>query len=178
MRGRRKVLHLEGRNAELSRRLSLRKVSYQQVERRLSARAKLLTTQGHAKRLGKVRQRGTAPEIVTRKIMRQMHLHYRTNNRDLPGSPDLANRKRAFAIFVHGCFWHNHSGCSRASTPKTNRSFWKKKFAVNRARDLRSVSDLRRKGYRVAVIWECETIRMHLASKKLSKLAASLDSYR
>jgi DNA mismatch endonuclease (patch repair protein) len=83
-------------------------------------------------------------------------MHYTTNNRDLPGAPDLANRSKQWAIFVHGCFWHHHARCSRATTPKRNAQFWLAKFARNRERDRASSRALRSMGYRVLVIWQCE----------------------
>ena len=115
------------------------------------------TTAGTSRRMGKVRQRGTAPELIVRRAVRRIGLHYRLRNRDLPGSPDLANRSRRFAVFVHGCFWHQHLHCPRATVPKRNRGFWVAKFAANRARDDRSVEALRQLGYTVLVVWECET---------------------
>lgn len=107
-------------------------------------------------RLSKVRQRGTAPELMVRALLWSMGLRYRLNNRSLHGTPDISNRKRRWAVFVHGCFWHAHTGCARATTPKRNRAFWRAKFAVNRVRDARAVRALRRGGYRVVVVWACE----------------------
>lgn len=109
-----------------------------------------------SKRLGRIRQKGTDAELKVRQVIRQLGFGYRTINRDLPGSPDIANRSRRWAVFVHGCFWHGHAGCSAATVPKRNRSFWTAKFAVNRARDRRVVSDLRSRGFAVLVVWRCE----------------------
>jgi DNA mismatch endonuclease Vsr len=81
---------------------------------------------------------------------------YRLNVRSLPGSPDFANKRRKWAIFVHGCFWHQHTGCRRATVPKTNAEFWLEKFRRNRERDATAIHALRRLGFRVGVIWECE----------------------
>ena len=109
--------------------------------------------------LGRVRQKKTAPEETVAKALRALGLPYRRNVKTLPGSPDFANATRRFAIFVNGCFWHAHTGCRRATVPKNNRAFWQAKFAANRARDARAIRDLRRRGFRVMVIWECETDR-------------------
>jgi DNA mismatch endonuclease (patch repair protein) len=106
--------------------------------------------------MARVRQSGTAPELAVRKIFAANGLRYRLNNRSLPGAPDLANRRRRWAVFVHGCFWHRHSGCSRATTPKANAEFWLSKFARNTERDQEAVRALRAMGYRVATIWECD----------------------
>lgn len=108
-----------------------------------------------SKRLGRIRQHGTDPELAVRRIATELGLRYRTKNRDLPGAPDLANRSKRWAVFVHGCFWHAHEGCLRATVPKRNRAFWEAKFAANRARDARAVDALRARGFRVLTVWEC-----------------------
>lgn len=108
-------------------------------------------------RMAGIRQRATAPELAVRAVAARLGLHYRLNNRSLPGSPDLANRTRKWAVFVHGCFWHRHEGCARTTTPTRNRSFWSAKFEANVARDARAVADLRARGFTVVTIWECQT---------------------
>jgi len=109
-------------------------------------------------RMGLVRQKGTRPELLVRSAIRALGHHFRLANRDLPGSPDIANRSRRWAVFVHGCFWHRH-GCKATTTPGRNREFWEAKFARNVARDERSAAELRALGYTVIVIWECDTKR-------------------
>ena len=74
----------------------------------------------------------------------------------LPGSPDFANKSRRWAIFVNGCYWHHHTACGKATVPKSNAAFWIDKFRANRARDARAIRKLRRAGYRVVIVWECE----------------------
>lgn len=110
-----------------------------------------------ARRMGGIRQMDTTPEVAVRHALSALGLRYRVRNRDLPGSPDIANRQRRWAVFVHGCYWHRHPGCRRTTTPKRNAAFWNAKFAANVARDQRSVHELERRGYRVLTIWECET---------------------
>lgn len=116
----------------------------------------LLTDPETSARLGRVRQKGTRSELEVRRLLRGLGHHFRVNNRNLPGSPDIANRRRAWAIFVHGCFWHRHPGCRRATTPKRNRAFWEAKFATNQERDRRVVAALRALGFRTITVWECE----------------------
>jgi len=94
------------------------------------------------------------------------------NVRSLPGSPDFANKGKRWAIFVHGCFWHRHSGCHKATIPKANRQFWLTKFTDNRARDARAIRALRADKFRVIVVWECEIAKDELAAR-LSKLLES-----
>ena len=112
-----------------------------------------------SRRLGRIRQRDTKPERLVRLLLTDLGHSYRTNNRDLPGSPDVANRSQAWAIFVHGCFWHRHLGCSRTTTPKRNREFWQAKFEQNVQRDRRVCGKLRRYGFTVLTVWECEIER-------------------
>jgi DNA mismatch endonuclease, patch repair protein len=123
---------------------------------RRSQRLGLLVDSETSRRLGRVRQRDTDAELRVRRLLSELGLHYRTHNRDLPGSPDIANRKHKWAVFVHGCFWHRHKGCPRTTTPKRNAAFWKAKFEANALRDRRSIRLLRSLGFRVAVVWECE----------------------
>src|SRR5688500_711167 len=89
---------------------------------------------GVAARMANVRQSATDIEVFVRKAATALGVRYTLNNRDLPGSPDLANRGRRWAIFVHGCFWHGHLGCKLGSLPKANREFWKAKIVANRKR--------------------------------------------
>ncbi len=118
-----------------------------------------------------IRQHGTAAELAVRAAARQLGLHYRIVNRDLPGSPDLANRKRKWAVFVHGCFWHRHNGCARTTTPQRNRGFWLAKFNANQLRDARALAALRVMGMSCVVIWECEVANAALVASKLRACA-------
>ncbi len=105
----------------------------------------------------RVRRKGTPAERMVATTCRALSLSYRLNVATLPGSPDLANKARRWAIFVNGCFWHSHKNCRLATTPKRNQEFWLRKFRENRRRDARKVRDLRRLGFRVAIVWQCET---------------------
>lgn len=118
-------------------------------------------------RMARIRQRGTKIETIVAAELRRLGLFYRKNVKRLPGSPDFANRSRRWAVFVNGCFWHRHTGCGRATIPKSNVEFWEKKFEANRQRDARAIKRLRREGYRVVLIWECQT---DLIRAKLSKI--------
>jgi DNA mismatch endonuclease (patch repair protein) len=107
--------------------------------------------------MARVRQRGTRAELAVACALRRLGISYRKNVRSLPGSPDFANRSGHWAIFVHGCFWHRHTGCKLATMPKTNETFWRDKFANNRIRDARAIRNLRGIGFRVCLIWQCQT---------------------
>ena len=108
-------------------------------------------------RLGRVRQRDTLPERVVRSTLHRLGHRFRLVAKDLPGSPDVVNRAGRWVVFVHGCFWHRHEGCRHATTPKHNGPFWLAKFAANQSRDARVQRELAELGYRVIVVWECET---------------------
>ena len=118
-------------------------------------------------RMARVRRRGTKIETEVGAALRKLNLRYRKNVKPLPGSPDFANRSRRWAVFVNGCFWHHHTGCRRATIPKSNTDFWTTKFRDNRRRDARAIVSLRRRGYEVVVIWECQTERIET---KLGKI--------
>lgn len=118
--------------------------------------ASLIVDAETSARLGRIRQSGTRAELAVRKLLSSLGGRYRVTNRDLPGSPDVANRSKGWAVFVHGCYWHSHQNCSRATVPTRNRQFWEAKFSANRARDARVIRELRGRGYKVAVVWECE----------------------
>ncbi|WP_245271176.1 very short patch repair endonuclease [Mesorhizobium sp. LNJC384A00] len=114
-----------------------------------------------------VRQKSTAIETAVATVLRELRLHYRKNVKSLPGSPDFANRSRRWAVFVNGCFWHHHTGCEKASIPKSNTEFWTTKFRDNRRRDAQAIRRLRRNGYCVIVVWECHKNRIHAKLRKI-----------
>jgi DNA mismatch endonuclease, patch repair protein len=151
-----------------------RRQPFKNAERRLIGCTPPTTTAADSIRLARVRQTGTRPELAVRVAARRLGLQYRLHNADLPGSPDIANRSRKFSIFVHGCFWHRHSNCAGASTPKSNRSFWEAKFQRNQERDARAVRALEAQGFHVLVIWECETRNEQLLDRLLGALVARL----
>jgi DNA mismatch endonuclease (patch repair protein) len=107
--------------------------------------------------MGRIRSKNTRPEILTRSAVHALGVRFRVHVTGLPGKPDLANKTRRWAIFVHGCFWHSHEGCQLASKPRSNTGYWSEKLVRNRERDalhLRALCDL---GYEVLTVWECET---------------------
>lgn len=99
----------------------------------------------------------TKPERLVRSFLHRHGLRFRLHGKKLPGKPDLVLSKHKAVVFVHGCFWHRHPGCKYAYTPKSNVDFWKKKFEENVRRDKRKDEELRHGGWRVFIVWECET---------------------
>lgn len=126
-----------------------------------------------SRRMGGIRQKNTKPERAVRELLHALGHRYRVQNRDLPGSPDAANRSRQWAVFVHGCFWHAHTGCYKATVPKRNREFWLEKFRQNRARDRRAARALEGAGYIVVVVWECELAAPSGLRRRLGALLRS-----
>lgn len=122
-----------------------------------------------SRKMASVRLRGTTAEIEVRRALRSLSVGYRVNVRKLPGSPDLANQGRCWAIFVHGCFWHQHPGCPRATVPKHNAEYWAEKFRSNRMRDAQKRKTLEDAGFKVLTIWECETGDPVLLKARLSE---------
>lgn len=107
--------------------------------------------------MARVRSRDTAPELAVRRAAHARGLRFRLHRRDLPGTPDIVFPRARLAVFVHGCFWHRHEECRRASVPETRATFWQCKFDRNVERDSENASALERLGWRVETIWECET---------------------
>ena len=103
-----------------------------------------------------VKSRDTAPEMTVRRLVYSMGYRYRLHRKDLPGKPDLAFKRRRKVIFIHGCFWHGHDCKRGARVPKNNREYWETKIARNRERDKQHDEDLKREGWRVFVVWECQ----------------------
>lgn len=106
--------------------------------------------------MSRIRGANTKPEIVVRSLLHRMGFRFRLHRRDLPGSPDIVLPRHATVVFVHGCFWHRHARCKGATTPKSRVDFWQAKFAKNVERDKRNRRDLRRLGWKVVVVWECD----------------------
>ena len=107
--------------------------------------------------MSRIRGRDTKPELIVRKIAHALGFRFRLHRKDLPGRPDIVFPRHQAVIVVHGCFWHRHPGCKRASSPKTRVRYWQNKFEGNVVRDKRNETALRDLGWKVMVIWECET---------------------
>lgn len=122
----------------------------------------------------RIRNKNTKPELAVRSVLHRLGYRFRVNRRDLPGCPDIVFPSRRKAILVHGCFWHQHKNCMDGRLPKTRKSYWIPKLERNKQRDLVSRGALRRCGWSVAVVWECE-ISKH-EQKAICKLVRFLES--
>lgn len=119
--------------------------------------------------MGRVKNRDTKPEISVRRLMHRLGYRFRLHRADMPGSPDLVFPSRRKAIFVHGCFWHQHS-CKRGAPPSSNTEFWHKKLERNRQRDKDVSRKLKESGWEVIVIWECELNDERKLERRINRL--------
>jgi DNA mismatch endonuclease Vsr len=103
-----------------------------------------------------VKSHDTKPEMVVRRLAHSLGYRFRLRDRKLPGKPDLTFPSRLKVIFVHGCFWHQHLGCSASAMPKTREDFWRSKLEGNKARDARVLRALEEAGWKALVVWQCE----------------------
>ena len=115
-----------------------------------------LTRQHRSWNMSRIRGKDTTPEILVRSALHRMGFRFRLHKRDLPGRPDIVLARYRTAVFVHGCFWHRHPGCTKAYTPKSRIRFWQSKFDQNIKRDAVVRDQLERLGWNVVVVWECE----------------------
>ncbi len=114
-----------------------------------------LTKEQRSKNMSRIRSKNTKPEMIVRKKLHSLGYRYSLHKKELPGKPDLYLKKYHLAIFVHGCFWHQH-GCEKTSKPKSNKSYWIEKLKKNVSKDKNNKKKLLDMGFNVLTIWECE----------------------
>lgn len=123
--------------------------------------------------MARVQSQNTEPELLLRRALHARSLRYKLHDSALPGRPDLVFPRYRAVCFVHGCFWHRHNGCPRATTPETNRDYWERKFTANMRRDRSHRTALLEANWRVAVVWEC-ALR---PKKRLHELAREVERW-
>ena len=116
-----------------------------------------MTKAARSRLMSRIKGKDTKPEMRVRRYLHARGLRYSLHKKSLPGKPDLVFTRHRTVLFVHGCFWHRHPGCSKAYLPKKDADWWKEKLEGNVARDRRNIEKLEADGWRVLVIWECET---------------------
>jgi DNA mismatch endonuclease (patch repair protein) len=116
----------------------------------------VLTPEQRHKCMSRIRSTDTKPEMIVRSWLHGKGYRYRLHQKSLMGKPDIVMRKYRLAIFLNGCFWHRHSGCKYAATPKANSEFWQRKFDANTQRDAKNIEELNELGWNVLILWECE----------------------
>ena len=139
-----------------------------------------LTKAERSRNMSAIKSKNTNPEIAARRYLYQSGVRYRCNVKDLPGKPDVANKKAKLVLNINGCFWHGHTNCKNYRLPKTNTVFWKEKIEGNISRDFKNKKLLRDLGFDIFVIWECEIknsdfsqldrfIKLYFSKKKSEK---------
>lgn len=116
-----------------------------------------------------IRSKDTLPERIVRSMTHRMGYRYRLQAKYLPGRPDMVFPSRKKVIFVHGCFWHLHEGCRKATFPKSRKRYWIPKLLLNRERDLRVLRELKNLGWKALIIWQCELSNRSKVSSKIKR---------
>src|ERR1700693_3668340 len=120
--------------------------------------------------MARIRGKDTKPELLVRTAVHARGYRFRLHRKDIPGCPDLVFPKHQLIIFVHGCFWHQHEGCSRAHRPRSRQAFWDAKLNGNVERDVRTKNALSQHGWHVEVIWECDASCDKCLQERLNKI--------
>jgi DNA mismatch endonuclease (patch repair protein) len=128
-----------------------------------------LSPSARSRLMSRVRSKDTGPEIAIRRLLTELGYRYRLQYKRVPGRPDIAFPGRRKVIWVHGCFWHQHPGCPRATLPKSRREFWIPKLEGNRRRDLALQAEVRKLGWDTLVAWECELRDRDQLARRLRK---------
>jgi DNA mismatch endonuclease (patch repair protein) len=140
--------------------------------------ADIVSVARRSRMMAGIRGRNTKPELALRRGLHRLGFRFRLHKRGIPGRPDLAFPRLRSAVFVHGCFWHRHSGCKFAYFPKSRIDFWDDKFESNVARDARQLRELRKLGWRALVVWECSLRTEKLRERTIRRVANWLERSR
>jgi DNA mismatch endonuclease (patch repair protein) len=128
-----------------------------------------ITREHRSWNMSRIRGRDTQPERAVRSLLHRLGFRFRLQSRRLPGCPDVVLPRYHSVVFVHGCFWHRHTDCPFAYTPKSRQNFWSSKFNDNVERDKRNAIALRQSGWNVIVVWECELRLPESLSRRLER---------
>lgn len=131
-----------------------------------------LTRERRSWNMSRIRSKNTAPEKKVRSVLHKLGYRFRLHRKDLPGKPDIVLPGYGTVIFVHGCFWHRHKGCKKAYSVKSDTEKWERKFQENIERDKRSGRELKKLGWSVRVVWECQTQDSEKLEIKLKRIMA------
>ncbi len=141
---------------------------------RFGPMADILTVAERSERMSRIKSKNSKAEVRVRQIVHRMGFRYRLHNPTLPGKPDLVLRQHNKIIFIHGCYWHRHGKCRRLTIPESNAEFWQRKFQQNIERDQRIAKQLADLGWKVLVVWECETKDEESLKRKLKRFLSGV----
>ena len=133
-----------------------------------------MSQEQRSRAMSKVRGSNTKPEKAIRSYLHAKGFRFRLHCANLPGKPDIVLKKYNAVIFVHGCFWHNHRGCKKATFPETRKEFWKQKIGNTVLRDRTNIQHLTDSNWRIAIIWECTTKNKLVLKNALENLTSWL----
>ncbi|GHC01652.1 very short patch repair endonuclease [Thermomonas carbonis] len=125
-----------------------------------------ISQEARSRLMSRIRSKDTAPERAVRSLLHSLGFRFRLHRKDLPGTPDIVLPGRAAVVFVHGCFWHGHA-CKVDKMPKSRTDYWGPKIEANRARDVRKAAKLRRLGWKVVTVYECELKQPERLARRL-----------
>lgn len=126
-----------------------------------------VSSSSRSENMSRIKSSDTQPEIQVRHVLHGLGYRYTLHRRDLPGVPDIVFPSRRKIIFVQGCFWHQHKRCADGRIPKSRVRYWEPKLQRNVERDRRNISKLRRDGWGVMLVWECDTVNADRLRKRL-----------
>src|SRR3990170_4807107 len=132
--------------------------------------ADVFTQKKRSEIMSRISSKHTSPEIAVRKALYSLGFRYRLHDKKLPGKPDIVIKQAKTAIFVNGCFWHQHKGCRRQSVPKSNLKYWKRKLRTNIEKQKEDIRKLKKLGWKIFIVWECEAKREAGLVKKVNKI--------
>ncbi|MGA2940135.1 MAG: DNA mismatch endonuclease Vsr [Syntrophobacteraceae bacterium] len=132
-----------------------------------------LTKERRSWNMSRIRGTNTKPEMAVRSLLHKLRFRFRLHLKTLPGKPDIVLPRYGAVIFIHGCFWHRHSGCKFAYSPKSRQEFWEGKFLQNVVRHEIACRTLEKKGWRILVIWECEVSDLQAVQERLVSFLSS-----
>jgi DNA mismatch endonuclease, patch repair protein len=121
----------------------------------------------------RIKAKDTKPEMIVRRLLHSLGYRYRLHAKELPGKPDVVFRPQKKAVFVHGCFWHQHSVCPDGRLPGSKQDFWVPKLSRNVLRDEQQINELKQDGWQVFVVWECQTTDLIKLKRSLSHFMAA-----
>lgn len=129
-----------------------------------------LSPEARSRIMAAIRGKDTAPELAVRRLLHRDGFRFSLHRRNLPGTPDIVLRRFKTVVFVNGCLWHGHFPCARSRPPKSNVRYWRAKIRTNRERDRRKSAELRKRGWKVITVWECEIDRTKVLRARLAGL--------
>lgn len=132
--------------------------------------ADVFTPKKRSWNMSRIRSKHTSPELQVRQALSGLGLKYRLHVKSLPGNPDIVFRKYKTVIFINGCFWHQHKGCKRATSPKSNIDYWKPKLKRNIQKQKENFKEFKKLGWKTVIIWECEAKREDILNSKINRI--------